>query len=311
MTVDQMPRGRREGVLPDLSIRQLEYLVAVSESSTWAVAAESVGVSPSALSQGLAELERRLGVPLFERDGRRRVLRPEAGVVLAHARQVVGLTGDLTRWAERVRQGQEGEVRVGMIDAAAVVHFPEVLRSFRARRADLELRLSVGPSAALFAELVAGRLDLAVGVDPPEPVPGIDLEPLLVEALAVFAPPGVEIGAPDTWGPWVLFPEGSHTRSTIEEELAARGATVSLTAESHQPEVLEAMVELDLGWTVLPVSRTRAEDPATGPVIGHRQLVAAVRAGSPLSPAVEALLADLVDCCRVEAELAGDTGTHD
>ena len=44
--------------LPDLSIRQLEYLVAVDESTSWAEAAEAVGVTPSALSQGLAELER-------------------------------------------------------------------------------------------------------------------------------------------------------------------------------------------------------------------------------------------------------------
>ncbi|MCP3855235.1 MAG: LysR family transcriptional regulator [Actinomycetia bacterium] len=284
-----------QGALPDLSIRQLEYLVAITESPTWAVAADSVGVSPSALSQGLAELERRLGLTLFERQGRRRVLRPEAAVVLAHARQVVSLTSDLTRWANRVREGYEGAVRVGMIDAAAVVHFPELLRDFRARRADLELRLSVGPSGALFADLVAGRLDLAVGVDPPEPLPGLDLEPLLVEDLVVFAPPGLEIGDPSGWGPWVLFPEGSHTRLTIEAGLTALGVTVELTAESHQPEVLQAMVELGLGWTVLPVSQTRTEDPGAGPVIGHRQLVVAVRSGSPLAPAVEALLADLVE----------------
>ena len=63
--------------LPDLSIRQLEYLVAVAEEPTWAVAAERVGVSASALSQGLAELERRLGVALFDRDGRRRLVRTE------------------------------------------------------------------------------------------------------------------------------------------------------------------------------------------------------------------------------------------
>ena len=64
--------------LPDLSIRQLEYLVAVADEPTWAHAAARVGVSPSALSQGLAELERRVGVALFERDGRRRLVRRSA-----------------------------------------------------------------------------------------------------------------------------------------------------------------------------------------------------------------------------------------
>ena len=53
--------------LPDLSIRQLEYLVAVADAPTWADAANAVGVSASALSQGLAELERRIGIDLFER----------------------------------------------------------------------------------------------------------------------------------------------------------------------------------------------------------------------------------------------------
>ena len=74
-------------MLPDLSIRQLEYLVAVDEAATWARAAALVGVSPSALSQGLAELERRLGVALFDREGRRRQLRPAAVPVVAHARR--------------------------------------------------------------------------------------------------------------------------------------------------------------------------------------------------------------------------------
>ena len=127
-------------MLPDLSIRQLEYLVAVDEAATWARAAALVGVSPSALSQGLAELERRLGVALFDREGRRRQLRPAAVPVVAHARQVLGLTADLSRWAERLRRGVAGRVRLGMIDAAAVVHFPEHLRAFRVAAAALRIR---------------------------------------------------------------------------------------------------------------------------------------------------------------------------
>ena len=59
--------------LPDISITQLEYLVAVQEAETWAEAAANLGVSQSALSQGLAELQRRLGVELFGWNGRRRI----------------------------------------------------------------------------------------------------------------------------------------------------------------------------------------------------------------------------------------------
>ncbi|MGA0355497.1 MAG: LysR family transcriptional regulator, partial [Ilumatobacteraceae bacterium] len=142
--------------LPDLSLRQLEYLVAVSVAPTWADAAASLGVTPSALSQGLAELERRVGVPLFDRDGRRRPLRASATPVLEHARQVVALTGDLASWADRMRGSSLGSIRLGLIDVAAVEHFDSVINSFRMERPEVALSISVAPSAGLIADLRRG-----------------------------------------------------------------------------------------------------------------------------------------------------------
>ena len=286
--------------LPDLSIRQLEYLVAVAEEPTWAAAAEQVGVSASALSQGLAELERRLGVTLFDRDGRRRPVRDGAAPAVAHARQVLALTGDLAQWSDRVRTGRSGRLRLGMIDAAAVVHYPEQLQIFRAEHPEVELLLRVSPSAQLLDSLVSGDLDLVVCVDPTEPLPGIVTEPLLSEDLAVYGPPDEGIGAPSIWGPWVLFPAGSHTRSIIVEKLAQLGAPLDVVAESHQPEVLREMVHLGTGWTVLPTSQGEHGDrPLTG---GHplttRQLMLATRRGSVHDPVVDELAESLRQASR-------------
>lgn len=281
--------------LPDLSIRQLEYLVAVADSPSWAAAADAVGVSPSALSQGLAELERRVGVPLFDRDGRRRVLRPAAAAVLAHARQVVALTGDLAAWAERARTGDAGRLRVGMIDAAAIGHHSGHLRAFREAHPDLELLLTVGPSGQLLDDLESGRIDLAVCVAPAAPRRGVDLLPLLTEDLAVYSPDGTRPRRPATWGPWVVFPEGSHTRRLIVDALRELGAPIEVVAESHQPDVLRAMVGLGLGWTVLPVVQAEMGTDAlrNGRVIARRDLVAATRAGAATDPAVQLLLTAL------------------
>ncbi len=174
--------------MPDISIRQMEYLVAVADSPTWAAAAADVGVSPSALSQGLAELERRIGVDLFEPDGRRRLLRASAQPALDHARQVVSLTSDLMSWSTRLRTARTGKVRLGLIDVAAVVHFPDVVRAFRAEHSGVELMLSVAPSATLLDGLRNGQLDLVVCVQPPLPVVGIETEPLIDEPLVVIAP---------------------------------------------------------------------------------------------------------------------------
>lgn len=292
-----MPRASHEPALPNLTVAQLEYVDAALHAPTWARAAETLGVSPSALSQGIAELERRLGVTLFERQGRRQVPTPQAAEVAAHAERVLAQTRDLARWAAGVRAGRTGRLRLGMIDAAAIDHYPAVLHAFRRERPDVDLHLAVGPSAALLADLQRGSLDLVVCVDPPVPVPELTLTPLLEEPLAVYAPVGTRVGPPATWGPWVTFPAVSHTRAAITRALRAEGARVEVVAESNQPEVLREMVRLGLGWTVLPVAGAEREpEPlhrARRRPLTTRRLVAARRAGAPPDALVDALLSEL------------------
>ncbi len=281
--------------LPDLTIRQLEYLVAVDAAPTWAAAAAGLGVTPSALSQGLTELERRLGVTVFERRGRRRALRDEMTPVIAHARAVLGLTSDLASWADRTRSGRTGPLRLGMIDASATGHHSEVLHDFRRRRPDVELRLTVAPSAELLAGLVDAEIDLAVCVAPPRPASGIDVEVVATDEMVVYAPAGADHAAGlQRWGPWVLFPRGSHTRALVDEALAGLGAApLEVVAESHQPEVLAAMVRLGLGWTVLPRIQAGGPEPLE-PIAGEplvcRHLVAARRRDGVPRPVVDDVL---------------------
>ena len=258
--------------LPNLTVQQLEYLVSAADHPTRTAAAAAVGVTPSALTQGLAELERRVGLPLFERSGRQTRLRPQAAEVLAHARRVVAETRDLARWSMAQRSGTSGLVRLGTIDAVAVQHRAEAIRSFHRNQPDVDLRLTVAPSGILIDGLVSGDLDLIVCVEP------------------VTTPP-------HRWGPWVTFPAGSHTRAVISTGLAAVGAPFEVVAESNQPEVLREMVRLGLGWTVLPpvgnTVGTGAMVPARSEPVAQRRLVVGRRAGAPADPAADALAAVL------------------
>lgn len=279
--------------VPNLTVQQLEYLLAVADSPTWTVAAASMGVTPSALSQGLAELERRVGLQLFERDGRRRVLTPAARPVVSHAREVVARTVDLARYTHRLRAGGGGSLRVGMIDAAAVDHFARTLRLFCMQRPDLALRLTVTNSATLLEMLRRAQLDLVVCVEPPRPVESIVTRPLLSEPLLVHVPDRHDLARPPgEWGPWVAFPASSHTRLVVERALRRMGAPIDVIAESHQPDVLREMVRIGLGWAVLPVParrRSGAPPPPLGPAVAVRRIVVAQRLEAAPNPAGEAL----------------------
>jgi DNA-binding transcriptional LysR family regulator len=283
-----------EPALPNLSTQQLEYLVEVAAGPTWADAAARLGVSPSAVSQGLAQLERRIGVSLFDHHGRRRVLRTAAIPVLDHARRVLADTRDLARWAASMEAGRTGTVRVGMIDLAAIMLFGSTLQRFRRRRPDVTLSLAVAPSAELSDQLVAGELELAVVVEPLVKTGQLHYEPLVADELAIYAPDGRRAGDPSTWGPWVTFPASSHTRSLVAAALAELGAPFEVLAESHQPEVLRGMVALGIGWTVLPVLQAETEPTplarARAQPLLTRRLALARRSGALVTtPAAEAL----------------------
>lgn len=280
--------------LPNLTVAQLEYLVAAIDAPTWGRAAEQVGVSPSGLSQGIAELERRLGLELFEPKGRRRVPAPAAGPVVAHARRVLAQTRDLVDWATQVRTGEVGQLRVGMIDAAAIDHFPDVLRRYRDDHPDVDLHLVVAPSGVLLEQVRRGQLDLAVVVRPDDRGPDVTITPLLDEPLYVYGPPGSPRRSnPGDWGPWVTFPEGSSTRDVIIGALRTAAASGEIVAESNQPDVLCEMTRLGLGWTVLPGSRAeRGPTPLTRArrrPLTTRSLVVARRSSALTHPAADAL----------------------
>jgi DNA-binding transcriptional LysR family regulator len=157
----------------------------------------------------------------------------------------------------------------------------------------------VAPSGELVDQLRAGALDVAVVVEPPTPAAarGLDLVPLLSEPLVVVAPEGREVGPPGEWGPWVLFPQGSHTRATIESELRELGAPVEVVAESHQPEVLREMARLGVGWTVLPEAQARAGRGRGGKGVSRtlttRRLVVARRSGRVDQPTADRFVAAL------------------
>jgi len=286
-----------DDLLPNLSTAQLSYLVAITRRRTWAEAAASLGVTPSALSQGIAELERRLGVPLFAADGRRRVPHEYTAAVAQSAERVLADLGEMTRWLRAVGAGQVGRLRVGMIDIAAVHHCFDTVRAFRSAHPTLDVGFTVAPTGALLDRLERSELDVAVCVDP-EGVGHFATTPLLRDDLAVYAPPGVDTNVPPAqWGPWLLFPSDSRTRTAIDQRLREIGAPLVVEMESHQPEVLVEMVRLGLGWTVLPT--TQAEDGthrlarAMAEPLLSRTISAVTRRGGATHPAVAPFVAAL------------------
>ena len=98
-----------------VTLRQLQYVVAVAETGSFRRAAERCRVAQPSLSMQIAEVERALGVRLFERD-RRRVLVTAAGeALLPRARTLLVAADDLVAAAARLGDPLAGTLRIGVI----------------------------------------------------------------------------------------------------------------------------------------------------------------------------------------------------
>lgn len=263
----------------NLHLQQLNYLRCVAGCETLSEAAKELSISQPALSQALDEVERRLGLALFERVGRRRRLNQDGQAVAEFAADILGRAESFAAKLQRRREGEGGVLRVGTIDAGSLYILPEALKRFRSAAPGVDLRLSVGTSAELEDAVLRNDLDLAFVIGDVRQDSRLAREPLLKEQLYLYGPGDGKTPSEDD--DWVLYPAHSHTRDEIDRELASRGWNPRVRLESSNPQVLRQMVALGFGWSVLP--RAVAESgpaplkPARARPVASRQIVVSRR----------------------------------
>src|ERR1700744_67120 len=170
-----------------LSLRDLEYAVAVARERNFGRAAEHCGVSQPTLSEQVRKLESILGVALFERT--KRSVKPTArGEVILQ--QAEALLGDARRLLEDARRSAEplsGELHLGVIATLGPYYLPSVIALGRERFPRLALRLRESTTDALLVALRRGELD-AILVALPGPLDGLVAEPLFFEPFLLACP---------------------------------------------------------------------------------------------------------------------------
>jgi len=144
------------------SLRQLRYLVALSESLNFRVAAEACFVTQSTLSAGIKELESLLDVELVERDTRSVRLTDVGNEVVERARTLLAQAQDLVEVARLAQKPLSGSLRLGVIPTIAPFMLPGLLPPLRAAHPDLKLYLREDQTERLLERLRAGDLDVAL-----------------------------------------------------------------------------------------------------------------------------------------------------
>lgn len=284
--------------LAGLSLRDLEYLVAVSDARHFGRAAAACGVSQPALSAQVRKLEAFLGVTVFERLPGRVLVTERGHAILDAARSVLERAEALVAVAHAGAAPLAGPFRLAAIPTLGPYILPTALRALRAEFPAMELVVSEGRTAELLSDLREGKLDGALACLP-EDDPAFVAHPLFFEPFMLIH----QAGATCCWpiesddGRLILLEEGHCLRDQ------ARALCGVPAGSSERPamglEMLRHMVAAGEGTSLVPalataalgdmggaVAYTRIGDPGVG-----RDIALVVRRSDPREADLLALAA--------------------
>ncbi|WP_421950652.1 LysR substrate-binding domain-containing protein [Pelagibacterium sp.] len=138
----------------------LRTFLAISETGSFGAAGEKVNKTQSTVSAQMKRLEEIVGVPLFEREGRRNVLTLDGLKLLEYAASMVRLNDEALRAFQPVEMS--GNLRLGAIDEYAQAFMPGTLRTFGAAHPAVQVEVITGSTAQLRDMLAEGELDAAI-----------------------------------------------------------------------------------------------------------------------------------------------------
>lgn len=236
-----------------MDLRQLETLVAVAETGSFAAAAARVNLTASAVSQQMQALEAELSVTLFDRRTRPPRLNAKGEEVLRAARQTMQLMAEARLAISGGRTA--GVLRIGAIRTVSARLAPLALAGLRPRHPDLTFALSVGKSEALIADVLAHRLDGALVAEHVGLSPGLTWTEVLSEPLVLVAPPGTPERtdvAVLTARPFIRYETAVPLARQIETELARLGVAVREVAVVNTMPAVIGCVSAGLGCAVVP-----------------------------------------------------------
>ncbi|GII01860.1 LysR family transcriptional regulator [Planobispora takensis] len=311
----------------DIDPRRLRVLHEVARRGGVMRAAEALHLTPSAVSQQLALLEREVGLALVDRSQRRIALTPAGRMLAGYAERIEEELAEARRELTRFTERLSGPVSVAAFPTVIrhlLVPALEVLAERHPRLTPRIVEL-YGPRA--LEELRLGGIDLAItehDADDPGPAPpSLAVHRIYLDRYRIVAPPGWARapGIPDDAAelgevPWIAGPPGQACARALDRMAALHGFTPRRVHVIEEFPPVLALVAAGHGVAIVP-SLALLEVPAgevvvTGiPEVGARRLDAVIRVSRTGSGEPDPVQAAVISALREAADgLAARLGEH-
>ena len=297
-----------------LGVWRLQLLREISRRGSIKAAAEAMSISPSAVSQQLAILEREAGVELLEKSGRRVRLTDAAQLLVRHADTITGAIAAAEADLAAMRPLVTGTLRIAAFPTAARAIMPPVMTALSLRHPALRVTLRDIEAAQSLTALQMDEIDIAIvdEYDEPARVSDSSLEfcEFMRDPLYLALPPSASDGGgrPGEAGEavrlssyrdafWIMDTEDSHLGQVTLRACRASGFEPHVRSNCKDFGVIIALVEAGLGVGVLPGLAihdrpVRAAIHPTDPPLARR-IASVIRPERRSHPMIVSALAEL------------------
>lgn len=286
----------------NVSLRQLQALVAVAQTGSFTLAAERLFITQSALSGLIRELESSLGLRLFDRSTRRLRLSSVGAELYPQVEKILQDLEGVVTGIGHLKALQRGKVRVAVPQLLACTLLPEVMASFQAQHPGVQLRLVDCAVESVMARVFAGEVDFGIGPER-ETNSDIEVQELFTLPFMVVLPPQHPLAKKkvvqwsDLIGQSLITLQGQFTELLVSDAgEAARELHKEAFMQVTFMTTALSMVRAGLGISlVIPYARILVEQnglvmrPLGQPTV-ERSFWIFTRKGRSLAPAAQAFL---------------------
>lgn len=301
--------------MKNVSLRQLRVFASVARHLSFIRAAEELKLTAPAVSMQIKELEREIGLPLFDRTSRQVSLTMIGEYMLSYTRRVLATMRDAEDFVARFRDLKTGPLDVGMVSTAKYF-LPRLLAQFRQEHPGIEIRLQVANNRAEIVSLMQqGDIELAVMGRPPAGWPtraepfAMHPQVLVTSVEHPFTRMDIVPAAALAEEGFIVREPGSGTRAALDEYMHAHHMTPRVVMQMSSNEAIKQAVMANMGVAILSLHTLGLElnhhliaTPSTEGLPVMRRWHVINNLAKSLSPAAEAFRYFILE--RGEAFLA-------
>ena len=254
---------------PDISrleLRDLRLVVAINAEGSLTKAGARLHVTQPALSRHLAQLEARLGIPLFTRTGSRMQPTAAGELLLRHARELLDRVAATEQELQKLNNAPRRKLRVGTDCYTAYHWLPGILSRFTARYPAVDVEIAFDAVRQPVKYLRAGTVDIALFTDGKRPA-GCQVELLFTDEYIAVVAPGhawaqrTHVDARDFATERLLLLTPPDQSSVMKRFIRPSGVKPRYVADVQLIGAVAALAESEFGvgivpsWTIAPEVR--------------------------------------------------------